>query len=306
MSSLRKDSHNLYKSGFSEEKGLIYLSEEELQRLQGILLSMLKDFLVVAEKYSLHYTLSGGSVLGAVRHEGFIPWDDDLDINMPRKDMVRLAEVFEQELGEKYSLYLPEDASGHGLAMAQIKKKGTVYRSFNELTKETSDCGIAMDLFVVENTFDNRLRRRIHGTLCLARGYLSTCRKTYEDLPALEQYLARGSDAERGFRRKARFGRLFSRISLDWIVQRTVRCYARCKNDASEYVTIPTGRAHYFGELRPRSELCETMAARFEGLTVQIPKGYDVYLTALYGADYRQLPPPEKQETHPLMELNLR
>lgn len=59
------------------------LKSEEVEKLHNCLLCILKDFIFICKKYNLKYTLGGGSVLGAVRHKGFIPWDDDLDINMP-------------------------------------------------------------------------------------------------------------------------------------------------------------------------------------------------------------------------------
>ena len=83
------------------------LQENELKQLHECLLSILKDFIYVCEKYNLHYTLGGGSVLGAVRHHGFIPWDDDLDINMPRKDYERFKNIFANELSDEYELNVP-------------------------------------------------------------------------------------------------------------------------------------------------------------------------------------------------------
>ncbi len=295
--------HNL-KSGFSNECGVIKIDGDRLIKLKNILLEILRDFIDVAEKYSLQYTLSGGSVLGAVRHHGFIPWDDDIDINIPRKDFNKFADVFENELGDKYSLYSSYEKNGHGLTLVQMKKKGTIYRSFNELSKDKSNCGICLDMFVVENTFDNVLARNIHGIFCLALGYLSTCRKTYEDMPYLMPYLEKGSAAENTFKKKACVGGVFRWLSLDWIIKTTVRCYSLCGNDNSKYVTIPTGRKHYFGEMHSRADLCEAIETSFEGMAVKIPKGYDAYLTALYGEDYMALPPVEERESHPLMEID--
>ena len=64
-------------------------------------------------------------------------------------------------LGDRYELLTPEQTRQHGLSMSQIKKKGTVYRSYNELSKE--DPGISIDLFVIENTYDKPLQRNLHG-----------------------------------------------------------------------------------------------------------------------------------------------
>ncbi|WP_303815737.1 LicD family protein [Acidaminococcus timonensis] len=88
------------------------LSSEELDQIHHCLLSILKDFIFVCDKYNLHYTLGGGSVLGSVRHQGFIPWDDDLDINMPRADYEKFKKIFSKELVNEYELRVPNSKYG--------------------------------------------------------------------------------------------------------------------------------------------------------------------------------------------------
>ena len=295
------DNHQLNQQAFVQEKMKI-LSEEELDRLKNILVGMLSDFHKFADKYNITYTMSGGSAIGAVRHHGFIPWDDDIDINIPRADYKRVLEFFPREFEDRYILCSPEHTSGHGMLCAQIKKKGTIRRSFNELSKAEEDCGIAIDIFVIENTFDNVFLRRLHGYAGLAFGYLSTCRKTYHDLQFLEKYMDTDARAADGFKRKAKIGRLFRWISLDASTRMANTVYSLCKNDDSRYVTIPGGRGHFFKEMQRREDLCETIDMVFEGLKIKVPRGYDVYMTKLYG-DYMTIPDREDREKHPLMEI---
>lgn len=299
----KQNSRQLFKTGFSGNEKMIKLSDLQLMKLKQILLEMLSDFITVANKYSLNYTMSGGSVLGTVRHGGFIPWDDDIDINLPRKDYNIFLKIFEQELGDRYVLCSPEYSHDHGMLCAQMKKKGTVYRSFNELSKEEEACGICMDIFVVENTYNNPLGRRMHGMACLVLGYISTCRKTFHDMHYIQKYLEKGSAAEKIFRKKARIGGFFCWLSLDHVTRIASGCYSACKNTQSKYVSIPSGRGHFFGELQLREDLCETVEAQFEGTSVRIPQNSDRYLSSLYGNYYMQLPPLEKRESHPIMEI---
>ena len=83
------------------------LSEEEIQQLRKILTDMLMDIDTVCKKHNLRYMLGYGSCLGAIRHVGFIPWDDDLDLLMPREDLKKFLEVFEQEMGQNYEYTAP-------------------------------------------------------------------------------------------------------------------------------------------------------------------------------------------------------
>ena len=78
------------------------LSDSELRRVQQIYLEMAKDLFEMFDSCGINVTLSGGSVLGAVRHKGFIPWDDDMDINVPRKDFEKLKKIFDDYFHGKY------------------------------------------------------------------------------------------------------------------------------------------------------------------------------------------------------------
>ncbi len=81
-----------------DSEGLIEVTGEKLCALQGVLLQMLRDVDSVCSRHGIPYTLGGGSCLGAARHQGFIPWDDDLDINMTREGYRRFAEAYGAEL----------------------------------------------------------------------------------------------------------------------------------------------------------------------------------------------------------------
>ena len=76
--------------------------ENDLRRLQLVELDILKEFLRICDKYHLRYYALGGTLLGAVRHKGFIPWDDDVDIGMPRPDFCRFEQVIEKELPDYF------------------------------------------------------------------------------------------------------------------------------------------------------------------------------------------------------------
>lgn len=300
--SVQKDGFKERKEGFAKSPLVRHLSDEELKLLKSAVFEAFEDFDCVAKKHSVFYTASGGTVLGSIRHQGFIPWDDDIDLMMPRKDFNIFKAVFEEELGEKYSLCAPELGAEHGMTMCQMKRRGTILRSYNEVSK--ADAGIPLDIFVLENTFDSPVLRRLHGIACLAAGFLMTARKTYHDLPYLEPYLAGNDTLRRSLAKKATLGRLVSFLSLDQLSLFAYRIYSLCHNDSSKYVTIPSGRKHFFGELYLRGDMCRAKESDFEGRMIPIPYGYKTYLHALYGNNYMEPPPEEDREQHPVMEFS--
>lgn len=302
MSRKKYDAHTRLKMEFSKGDKVHILTDDELKKLHEIELEMLRDFLKVVKEYDISYTMSGGSVLGTIRHGGFIPWDDDIDINMSRENYNRFKKIFSKNMSDKYELWAPEFGKNHGMSNAQIKRKGTIYQSFNELSKENN--GIYMDIFILENTPNNPMIRNLHGCLCLAVGYLLTCRKTYHDLPYLEKYIGNNQILRKALMKKALLGRLFAWMSLDQVSMLTSKVYSMCKNHHSNLVCIPSGRKHYFGEMLLREEFCESIEMEFEGIKVNVPKGYKHYMERLYGENYMTVPPLEDREQHPLMYLS--
>ena len=297
------DKRHFFKTGFRGAQGTFELSDEQLKDLQNALFLMFLDLKEVFEREGIFYTLSGGSVLGAIRHQGFIPWDDDMDINMPRKDFEHLKKVFDRCLGDKYVLCAPEIGDGYGMAHVQIKKKGTVYRAFNELNAKHT--GIFIDIFVLENTYDNSLVRKLHGYLCLAAGYALTCKKTEVDWKKLKPYLQENEALEKAYRKKMIVGKLFKWISLDRLSRRVQKVYSACRDENTEFVCIPSGRKHYFGEMYRRSDMNESKEAVFREEKVRIPKGTTTYMKILYGDTYMQIPKESEREIHSAIELKL-
>src|SRR5690554_4039759 len=125
------------------------LSENELKELQKVLLEIYCDIAAVCQKYNLHIILGGGTCLGAVRHNGFIPWDDDMDLLMFRKEYNKLLEVFEDELGDKYYLVDLKKTHTGQKTYAKIMKRNTTYLE-PCINENASPAGIFVDIFPLE------------------------------------------------------------------------------------------------------------------------------------------------------------
>lgn len=283
-------------------EGMVEVEGELLDALQQLLLGMLKDLDEVCTKHDIDYTLSGGTLLGAVRHGGFIPWDDDIDINMTRVGYEKLVSVFDEELGTGYWLHRPEATDGYGIGLARIRKKGTRYK--DRESYYTQECGVFIDIFIYDDVPDNALLRKAHGIVSLGLGFALSCRRF---LLFYDEYakLAEGDvDLQRVFKAKRTFGRLFSFLSMDAWCRAWDKWNSLYRNSDSRYIAIPAGRKHYFGEMFQRCMMFPVKRIKFEDVQLPVPNTPDHYLTKLYG-DYMRIPKPEEREAHVVYELDL-
>ena len=126
------------------------MKEIFMDEIKKIELEILKDVAKFCDENAIDYYLAGGTLLGAIRHQGFIPWDDDIDVGMLRKDYDRLMEIFDKELGEHYELLTPEIDSRYACTVTHVQRKNTVFIS--EMTKDLKcNCRIFMDIFPFDN-----------------------------------------------------------------------------------------------------------------------------------------------------------
>lgn len=294
---------DIFKNLFSDSsKKLIELNDEQLKLLQKTVLSIADDIIGICEENSINYHLTGGTALGAVRHNGFIPWDDDLDIDVARKDYKKLINLIKEEYGEKYYIHNPQNKDGFSLPATQIRLKNTIVRGCNDANEK--ECGAYIDIAIMENTFDNRILRKIHGNVSLALGFIVSCRKFAKNRKYLLSLVENNKEATKIFKTKIVIGSVFSFFTL----RRWTIIYDSwnkiCKNENTEYVTVPTGRKHFWGELYKRKDFYEFTKHEFEGRNWKIPKEYDKYLTHMYG-DYMKLPSIDQREKHVLIKFEI-
>lgn len=278
----------------------IKLEGEVLKKYQKYLVMIASDIISICEENEINYHLTGGSALGAYRHNGFIPWDDDIDIDMLGSDFDRFIHCFKQKFDNKYWI-LTYDTPEYGMTMNRIRLKGSKAVSREDLNNEKN--GIYVDIARIENTYNNFILRNIHGFFCLGFGFLLSCRNFYKNRRFLIELAGDNKKALRVFKTKIVLGSLFSWVSITKCTQITQFFYSMCKNKNSKYVTVPTGRKHFFGELRLREDFVETKKCSFEGHDWNVPKDIEGYLKSMYGDNYMEIPSEEKRETHILLEL---
>jgi lipopolysaccharide cholinephosphotransferase len=291
-------------NSLSDDPMLRQLTDEEITKLRNVFLEGFNDLSLCCQKYGLTVMLIGGSVIGAVRHQGFIPWDDDLDVAMSRRDFEKLKRVFQKELGKKYILSSPnyKNNAHNRFPMILIKDTLLVEAGVSPVSEAAK---IKIDIFIIENIPDNAIIRTIKGIWCTALMFMASYACTYEaNSPELRRYMCKTKEGKKAYEHRMRIGKLFSFFSTQkWldIVDRSFQY-----NKKTKLKGIPSGRGHYFGEIRPSSTFFPVDKAQFEGLTVNIPGNADDYLRNLYGDDYMTLPPEEKRERHFILDIKFK
>ncbi len=238
------------------------------------------DYIVgVCQKHSLRYYLSYGSLLGAVRHKGFIPWDDDIDISMPRSDYERLLKVMLHHPDRRFVTLTPK-AKGYPYHYAKVVDLST--RLVEENFDDFAGNGLWVDIFPLDgvNTTAPTLQKK------LAK-YFNSCRAsaTFKCCPP--------GNKPWKWRVCKWIGTHTFALLTDW-------CSRIKPFDGAKYVAhMPTALQNIF----PRRIFDKVVEVEFEGKRYAAPAAYDEYLTILY-ADYMQLPPEDQRVSHCVKAVN--
>lgn len=280
----------------------VILNQNDIKKLQKCLLEMLNDFHGFCEENHLHYALIGGNVLGKVRHDGFIPWDDDVDVIMPREDYDRLKQLFcGSKLSRNYSLRGPGCPDGADYRCMKIYKNGTTMKPI--LSKKNGKNEIFIDVMPADNVPDNKILAKLIGLRCnMLIAILGCC-----------DFKQNANDILRGEMKKTLLGRLncymrcfFGAIFLVVPLQKWYQKFdqAPVYKKYTKRVTVVNGKLLYDGEIVPREIYMPFHACEYEGIETYMinnPKGY---LRHRYG-DYEVVPDENNRETHCVEELKI-
>ena len=263
-----------------------------LKKLQKVQTEMLKDVLEVCEKYDLPCFLIYGTAIGAVRHKGFIPWDDDIDVGMLRKDYDKLLSVFTKELGEHYELLTPEVDPRYACTVTHVQRKNTVF--ITEVNKDLKcNCRIFLDIFPFDNVPEseseqNKLLRKstLYGKLLFLSGSGSP-HIPYAGL--LYHILHLGCQI-------IHYGLKLFHITPSFLYEKFKKVSTSFNDVDCEYVTS----YEYMGCLKDKvkkADLLPLVKVPFEDITAYIPANNDEFLKKVYG-NYMEIPPVEKRVNH--------
>lgn len=270
-----------------------------MNKLQENLLEIVLEIDRICRKHDINYFLDSGTALGAVRHGGFIPWDDDADIGMPREDYEKFITVAKEELNDKYFLQIPETEPNYFLTYAKIRKNNTKY--VESATKKIKmHQGIFVDIFPYDVLPQDGAKERYR--------YMSKLRyEVYEwGVPSLASMPQKNISYKiRSVGRYVKYLILHLR-SRDKLLSRfNSECikYNGLVNDrflttSFSYGMNSTGKYYLYPV-----NILETEDIEFENHKLRISKNIHEYLEITYGSDYMELPPEEDRYQHNAVEV---
>ena len=250
-----------------------FATDEEHKKL---MLEILIEFDKFCKTHGLTYYLSGGTLLGAVRHKGFIPWDDDIDVNMPRPDCMKLMELSGGRIGE-FELMPPNPSQkyfsyhwklyGDAILVAKRSSAGIgdkVYPVF-------------MDIFPIEGLPDTETQNEKHfAQIIRIKNRVNHARRlrVYQGRNPIRMIISRV------------FNVLYSLVGVKKLFPKVITHAQTLKFENSKYVGVMMTNVHTTEERVLKSEYTPVIQVEFEGHSFPAPAGFDTYLRQLYGPNY--------------------
>lgn len=265
------------------------MKELTCKEIQSVSLEILRYISDICEKNNIKYYMMYGTLIGAVRHQGFIPWDDDIDIMMPRKDYSRFISVFENMKTVPYELFYAEKNSEYPYMIGRVSDSRYLISTRNEVDY---GMGVFVDIYPFDGLgSDIKIAKKIakKADFYSSMHFLST-------RIGITNQLADSSSKLRLLVKIPAFviAKIFGKKYWKDRLNNLSNLY---DYENSKYVSIVVWECGWKKEIYPKSWFEESVKLTFEGYEFMAPKQYDVILSSYYG-DYMQLPPVEKRIGH--------
>ena len=251
---------------------------EQLRKLQLKELEIFTELVALCEAEQLQYFAIAGTALGAVRHKGMIPWDDDIDIALPRKDYEKFLEIAPQKLPPHLKLEFAKIAQFH-----RVLNVHTHIQVDPVVTDgQGTDYHLFCDIFPIDGMPSSKFGRWLHMTHYLIlrmvfKFHFIQFIATGEHRPAFENFIIKTAKALR----------FYKLVPYEFMSKRLRRCEMKYSYETSSFCSIFPGPYRY-KDMYPKSCFGEGVKLPFEGISVTVPADYDHYLKAIYG-DYMKI-----------------
>lgn len=261
------------------------LSREECGKIQ---LQILDEIKSICEKNNLHYYLAYGSFLGAVRHGGFIPWDDDIDICLHRNDYDKLINILKstgQQNEYQWLGLVDGDIPGYYYTFVKAVDNRTIAKMEDNLTEH----GVWIDIFPLDTLPASKFKRKC---------FLRYCYFLRAVILSMTTDFSGGMLGKKTIIKKI-FNQMSNFIGKDRIYKHYLKKCCKYKNSESKYVGVLFS-AYGIRDCMLRDKTIESKEYVFEDHNYMGFVDYDYYLSHIYG-DYMKVPPKEKQRTHSII-----
>lgn len=256
--------------------------KNELMALQKKSLEILQVFKEFCDKHHLLFYFCGGCCIGTIRHRGFIPWDDDIDVFMPRKDYEKLTELWPAEMGDtKYRFCRSNEKEFLRSLLSAISDETTTFIKERQSDLDISH-GVRLEILPLDGCPSSRSKRRLQILWALI----------YQLYMNQEAPTSKGRLFEWG-------GKLLLGMAPSWkrrykIAKFAEKQMSKYPIESCDRITELCARYQYMVNEYPREAFESAQYQQFEGLEMPIPVGYDAYLQMAFG-DYMSLPPEEQR-----------
>lgn len=256
----------------------------DISEMKKIEVDILDVIFNICNKNHIKLYLGGGTLLGAIRHNGFIPWDDDIDVMMLRDDYNKLLSLFNDKVIDNVKILTYDNTSDYYYPFAKAVNVNTFMDE--KIMKSISSMGVYVDIFPVDKIPNNEntikkifLKRKFYQKIL---NFLST-----KDVISL---------SENKIKKFLKMIILpFTKIiSTNFIAKKLDTLLIKYNNKELSNVTCISG-VYMEKEIMPKEYIADSVEVQFEGKKYFAPIGYDSYLTKHYGKNYMQIPPKEKQ-----------
>lgn len=268
---------------------MIELTEDMLIKLHNIQLEMLVEVDRICRKCGIKYNIIAGTLLGAVRHKGYIPWDDDADVGLLRDEYEKFREACKIELDTTRFVFQDHrNTKGYRWGYGKLRRKDTLFLRENQENMPYMQ-GVFIDIFPLDNVPNNYMLRCIHNFKCFC------IRKVL--------WSEVGKNADKYWVKRKIYS-LINKIPIDYLFNVYDKFMKKNNRKESKFVrilTFPTPNKTY-GYLKKWYE--KSMDIEFEGKSFKGIFEYDEYLSFKFG-DYMKLPPEEKRKIHPVSKIEL-
>ena len=256
--------------------------EETLKHLQQVEMKIFKYFTEVCKENNLTYFLYAGSLIGAIRHQGFIPWDDDIDVIMFREDFEKLNKIFEKDIDEKYRFINVLNEETYHYTWGRLTLKNTL---FKEWWADQVDYmpNIFLDIFILDNVPNNKFKKFIHRWKSFALNQMTMYSiLKFENESKLKEII----------QRTMHYILKILPISTMTIKKKCVNSFSKYQyEDCKEVCDFPS---EFLMPISFKTDWLPPKKVKFEDMKVNVPNNYDKILRMDFD-NYMELPPEESR-----------